>query len=320
MTPLGSTSKMRAFFGAAGGANPAKAFGMSTAVERVTWTATARDVVSLTKPRITLLVLLTAAGGMWLAPVPVPAIAILVMLVATGAVVSAANTLNCWLERDSDRFMRRTAVRPLPAGRLEPRFALGLGLALGAVSVPALTLLVNPMTGLLGAIALVSYVAVYTPMKQKSPLALLVGAVPGALPPLMGWTAATGTIDAPGLVLFGILFLWQIPHFIAIAIFRKDDYVRAGLKVLPAVRGDAIAWQNAALYAGVLLPVSLMLVPMGVVGLTYFVAALVLGVAYLGVALVGLRKSAGRRWARTLFFTSLVYLPLLCAALMLDAR
>ncbi len=152
------------------------------------FTATLRDLVALTKPRITLMVIITTLGGLWLAPGEVPMVTILATLVATAMVVGAANTLNCWLERDSDAFMARTKNRPLPSGRLDPRWALGLGLALGAISVPVLTLVVNPLTGLLAAIALVSYVWIYTPMKQRSPAALLVGSVPGALPPLMGWT------------------------------------------------------------------------------------------------------------------------------------
>jgi len=282
------------------------------------FTATLRDLVALTKPRITLMVIITTLGGLWLAPGEVPMVTILATLVATAMVVGAANTLNCWLERDSDAFMARTKNRPLPSGRLDPRWALGLGLALGAISVPVLTLVVNPLTGLLAAIALVSYVWIYTPMKQRSPAALLVGSVPGALPPLMGWTAATGELSAPGIVLFGILFLWQLPHFLAIAMFREREYTKAGIKVMPAVRGLPRTKRHAIMYAGALIPVSLMLVPLGIAGTIYLVAAAVLGTAYLVWALLGLRAEAGNRWARQLFLASLVYLPLLFAALALD--
>src|SRR5688572_25744505 len=187
---------------------------------------TVRDLVSLTKPRITLLVVITTAGGLWLAPGALSPWTVAVTLLATAIVVASANALNCWMERDSDRLMARTRNRPLPAGRLDARVALVFGVALGVASVPLFTFLVNPLTGLLAAIALVSYVWVYTPLKQKSWTALLVGAVPGALPPLMGWTAATGKLELPGLVLFAVLFVWQIPHFIAIALFRQDDYER----------------------------------------------------------------------------------------------
>ncbi len=291
---------------------------MTTAPRPASITATVRDLVALTKPRITLMVIITTLGGLWLAPGHLPWTTVLATLIATAMVVGAANTLNCWLERDSDRYMARTKRRPLPDGRLDPRYALWFGLGLGAISVPALTLLVNPLTGLLAAIALVSYVWIYTPMKQKSPAALIVGSVPGALPPLMGWTAATGELSAPGIVLFGILFLWQLPHFLAISLFRENEYTKAGIKVMPAVRGPAKTKLHAALYAGALVPVSLLLFPLGIAGWIYLVVAAVLGVAFLVWALLGLRKEAGNRWARQLFLASLIYLPLLFAALAVD--
>jgi protoheme IX farnesyltransferase len=279
---------------------------------------TLRDLAALTKPRITLMVIITTAGGLWLAPGDTPWPTIVLTLLATAMVVGAANTLNCWLERDIDKHMARTKHRPLPAGRLDARWALALGLALGAISVPVLTVVANPLTGLLAAIALVSYVWIYTPLKQRSPIALLVGSVPGALPPLMGWTAATGELAAPGIVLFGILFLWQLPHFLAISIFRQHEYTKAGIKVMPAIRGNAATKRHAALYAGALVPVSLMLVPLGIAGTIYLVASAVLGAAFFAWSLWGLREDAGNKWARQLFFASLVYLPLLFAALALD--
>lgn len=293
---------------------------MSTAVLQTSVVSTLRDVVALTKPRITLMVVITAAGGMWLAPEAVSGRVIALMLATTAMVVAAANSLNCYLERDSDRFMERTRLRPLPDGRLDPRVALVVGVVLGLVSVPALTFAVNPLTGLLGAIALVSYVAVYTPMKPVSSIALLIGAVPGALPPLMGWTAATGSLDAPGIVLFAIMFVWQIPHFIAISIFRQEEYERAGLKVLPSVRGVPYAKLQSALYAALLVPISLLLYPLRVTGPFYLATAVVLGVAFAGTAIYGLREDAGREWARKLFIVSLVYLTVLFGAIVLDAR
>ncbi|MCZ7677248.1 MAG: protoheme IX farnesyltransferase [Sandaracinaceae bacterium] len=193
-----------------------------------------------------------------------------------------------------------------------------MGLGLGAVSVPVLTIVANPLTGLLAAIALVSYVWVYTPMKQRSPFAIVVGSVPGALPPLMGWTAATGELSAPGIVLFGILFVWQLPHFLAISLFREREYTKAGIRVMPAVHGVASTKLQAALWAGALLPVSLLLVPLGIAGWIYLSVAGVLGVVFLVWALVGLREEAGNRWARQLFVASLIYLPLLFAALAVD--
>ncbi|MCA3012209.1 MAG: protoheme IX farnesyltransferase, partial [Myxococcaceae bacterium] len=192
----------------------------SRASER-TAAALVRDLASLTKPRLSGLVLFTTAGGMWLSGAPLTWWSWLVALLGTAGTVGAANAFNCYLERDSDRFMARTAVRPLPQARLEPVVALGFASALALVSVPVLFVGVNALTGALGLLALTSYVLVYTPMKSRTHWAMVVGAVPGALPPLMGWTAATGRIEGPGLVLFAILFVWQMPHFIAIALFRK---------------------------------------------------------------------------------------------------
>lgn len=277
-----------------------------------------RDLVSLAKPRITLMVLITTAGGLSLAG-GVSAWTALLTLLGTALVVGSANTLNCWLERDSDRLMARTRNRPLPDGRMQPRVALWFGLLLGALAIPLLALGVNLLTGALAAIALVSYVAVYTPMKQKSPAALLVGSVPGALPPLIGWTAATGRLEWAGLVLFGILFFWQLPHFIAIAIFRQEEYVRAGIKVLPAVRGLRVAKVHAVLHSLLLLVVTMLLVPLHVAGGLYLAVALVLGLGMVVMSLRGLSADAGPKWARQLFAASLIYLPLLFVALAFDA-
>jgi heme o synthase len=275
-----------------------------------------RDLVALTKPRITLMVVLTAAGGMWLAPVSPSLVSMVVALVSLALVVSSANAFNCYLERDIDKLMRRTAKRPLPAARLSPRPALAFAIGLGVVSIPALFVFVNPLTAILGVASLAIYVLVYTPMKQRSPAALLVGAVPGAMPPLMGWTAATGTLDWAGLVLFGILFLWQLPHFIAISVFRESEYTRAGLKVLPAVRGRRVAYVHAVLWAALLVPVSLVLGPLGVASTVYTVVAAIAGLYFFAMTVLELRPSRGERGARRVFVASLVYLPILMATLM----
>jgi protoheme IX farnesyltransferase len=215
--------------------------------------------------------------------------------------------------------MARTANRPLPDRRLEPSWALALGVAMGLFAVPTLTLAVNPVTGLLGAIALVSYVAIYTPMKQHTPAALFVGALPGALPPLMGWTAVTGSIATPGVLLFGVLFFWQIPHFIAISVFRQEEYERAGLKVLPSVRGMHAAKVQATVYAGALFVVSLLLVPYGLAGTLYLVAAVALGAHFFWAAARGFWVEDDNAWAKKLFVASLIYLTVLFAALIIDA-
>lgn len=279
----------------------------------------ARDLVALTKPRVSVMVLATEVGAIALAAHArgaTPSIAKLAFtLVGTTLVVGGANVLNMYLERDSDALMERTKDRPLPSGRMSPSVALAFGLALSAIAIPMLTFGVNAITGLVAAIALVSYVLAYTPLKRKTTAALLVGAVPGAAPPLLGWTSATGHVDAVGLLLFGILFVWQIPHFLAIATFRGPEYQRAGLKVLPVERGDRVTRRHIAFWLVVLLATSLALVPAGVGGLVYVGAASVLGAGLLGVGLAGFRPSSGDRWARTLFFGSLVYLTLLFAAL-----
>ena len=279
---------------------------------------TVRDIVSLAKPRITLMVLITTAGGLALAG-GISLSKALYTLLGTALVVGSANTLNCWLERDIDRHMTRTRLRPLPDGRLAPGVALAFGLTLAFISIPLLTIGVNRLTGLLALIALVSYVAVYTPLKQKTPAALLIGSVPGALPPLIGWTAVTGRLEWAGIALFAVLFFWQLPHFIAIAIFRQEEYTRAGIKVLPAVRGLRVAKVHALVHSVLLLAVSLALVPLHVAGLPFLVVAVLLGGAMIAISVRGFAPGASAKWARQLFAASLVYLPLLFAALAVDA-
>ena len=280
---------------------------------------TLRDLIALTKPRITLMVVITAAGGAYLSPARLDPFTMAILLVTMSMIVGGANALNCYLERDSDRFMTRTASRPLPSGRLAAGWGLVVGLGLGLSSLPILAYFVNGLTAVLGAVALVSYVAIYTPMKQASPTALLVGAVPGALPPLMGWTGATGSLDAPGFVLFGILFLWQIPHFLAISVFRQEEYERAGLKVLPSVKGVEAAKSQAVFYGALLLPVSILLFPLRVAGPVYVIAAFGLGAYFVGSILRGIRSDDANVWARRVFVASLIYLTLLFAAIGVDA-
>ena len=279
-----------------------------------------RDLLSLAKPRITSLVLLTAGGGMWLAPGRIAAWRGVVALAGIALAVAAANALNCYLERDVDARMRRTRHRPLPAGRLSPAVALCFGAALGALSLPLMATGGGLLTAALGTLALVTYVGVYTPLKRSSPKALVVGAVPGALPPLMGWTAVTGKVDVGGVALFGILFFWQLPHFLAIALHRRDDYAAAGIQVTPVARGDAVAHRHAVLWTLALVPVTLLLQPLGVAGLGYTVVALILGATLLAWTLAGLRPTAGLVWARGLFRFSLAYLTILFVALGVFAR
>jgi len=260
------------------------------------------DYVSLAKPRITALVAFTTASGLWLAPIRPPPAIIVLTLLGTVLAVASANVLNMYLERETDALMSRTMRRPLPARRMDPRFALRFGLLLSAVSLPLLGLAVGPLPGVLAAVALVSYVLLYTPMKRRSPASLLVGAVAGALPPLIGWTAATGRLGLPGLLLFAVMFLWQVPHFLAITLFRREDYARAGLLVLPnEPGGDRKARRSIVSYTVALVSVSFLFVPLGVAHTLYFVTALCAGALFVAYALNGLRPSAGRRWARNEF-------------------
>jgi protoheme IX farnesyltransferase len=282
----------------------------------------ARDLVALTKPRITVIVLVTAAGGMKVAAkAPIAGMVWLATLIGTALVVGSANALNMWWERDTDGLMQRTRNRPLPAGRLRPNEALAFGLLLGVVSLPTLFFGVNPITGLLGALALASYVLLYTPMKRHSIRALWVGAIPGAIPPLLGWTAVTGKIDAAGVALFSILFLWQIPHFLAISIFRADDYARAGLKVVPVELGERATNGMMVRYTVALLAVTLWPYFVGVGSKLYLGLAVALGAVFLALAARAYRVPADKRigWARGVFGYSILYLVILFAVLVATA-
>lgn len=275
----------------------------------------------LTKPGVTRMCALTTAGGLMLAPGSIEhgVWGGICAVLGAAMAVGGANAANMWWERDTDRLMARTRRRPLPAGRLAPATALRFALGLSALSLVVLAVGTNLLTAALAAFAIASYVLVYTPLKRRTPLALVIGAIPGAVPPLLGWTAVTGTLSAGGLVLFGILLVWQIPHFIAIALYRKAEYARAGIRVVPVVRGDAMAKVQAVAWAGALVPLSLMLTPLGVAGTFYLVCALALGMVFLAWAFTGLDDAAGPRWARGYFFASLGYLPALTAALAVDA-
>lgn len=277
-----------------------------------------RDLLELTKPGIVKMCLVTTAGGLWLAPGEFDLWLWICAMVGSALAVAAANAFNMVWERDTDRLMRRTRNRPLAARRLPVLPAVAFG---GLMTMAAWLVLIfgtNPLTAALALLALGSYVFIYTPLKLRTPLALLIGAFPGAVPPLLGWTAVTGELSAGGLVLFSILLIWQIPHFLAIALYRKDEYARAGIKVVPVVRGDLVAKLQAVAWAALLLPVSLLLTPLGVTGWVYLPLAFLLGVVFFGWGLTGLKTGAGVRWARGFFLASLVYLPALTAALVLD--
>lgn len=279
----------------------------------------ARDYLSLVKPRITLLVLVTAAAGYYLgSPGAVEVTGLLHLLVGTALVASGTSAMNQVLERDVDGRMERTRDRPLPAGRLRAApaaaFAGGLSVA-GTVYLAATTNLLT--AGLAGACFLV-YDLVYTPLKRVHPLSTLVGAVPGALPAAGGWTAATGRLDAGALTLFGILFLWQLPHFLALAWLFRDQYRAAGLRMLSVEDpGGSRTRHHALTYAIVLLPVSLLPASLGIAGAAYAVCAVGLGGLFILQA-ARFFRSASRRSAGRLFRYSVLYLPLLLGVLALD--
>jgi protoheme IX farnesyltransferase len=285
--------------------------------------AAMRDVIALGKPRITFMMLVTTAAGIWLAPVPLPTARAIVTLVGVALIVMAASAFNMYLERDVDALMRRTRNRPLPAGRLAPETALGVGLFAAVLSLPFIRIAANPLTAGLALASLVIYVCAYTPLKRYSTTALLVGAVPGALPALIGWTASTGKLSAPGLAIFSVMFVWQVPHFIAISMFRADEYARAGLKVVPVERGTDGALFRIVGWSLALFAASLAVVRAGVGGRFYVGAAFALGAVLVGLLGLGLRPTTRQqpeqiaRWAKWFFLYSIIYLPVLFAALVI---
>ncbi|MFQ5766902.1 MAG: heme o synthase [Acidobacteriota bacterium] len=276
------------------------------------------DWIELTKPRITLLILLTVLLGFYLGSGGGLGLLLLPTLAGTALITSGVAVLNQVMERDLDARMRRTENRPLPAGRLRPTDARRFGLLLCLSGVAALSLLVNPLTGGVAALTGVSYLGLYTPLKRVTSLSTLVGAFPGALPPVGGWTAATGELHAEAAILFGIVFLWQLPHFLAIAWLYQEDYRRAGVALLPGMaQAGHVAAGQVVLYTTALLPVSLLPAAVGLGGRLYLLAALLLGCLFLGE---GLRFAFGRTTAaaRRLLLASIIYLPLLWTALMID--
>ena len=280
-----------------------------------------REVVLLAKPRLSGLVILTTTGGLLLAPGSIPVARAVLAVLATAAVVGSANALNCYFERETDALMRRTRDRPLPAGRLDPVIALALGILVPAFALPVLALVAGKLTALLALVALVSYVAIYTPLKRRSSLALFVGAVPGAIPPLMGWTTVTGHLDAGGLGLFALLFAWQLPHFLAISLYLKEDYTRGGMKVFSIVHGEPMTRRWIAGTSLLLLPAALLPVALDLADWRYGAVAVAASVAFTGFALTGLgRRGEAPRWARSIFLATLLYLVLLMVALMVGAR
>ena len=277
------------------------------------------DLWELTKPGINALVLVTAAVGSYLASEGRLDIQLLIWTLGGTALLSGGtNALNQYAERVADTRMKRTRDRPLPAGRLQPGLALTFAVSISVAGALVLALLVNPLTALLGVVALVVYIFAYTPLKKRTSLCTIVGAIPGAIPPMMGWTAVSGRVDVVAWVLFAIVFLWQLPHFLAIAWLYRADYAKAGLPMLPVVDPEGIrTGHQIILYSLALLPVSLLTTILDVTGAIYFFGALTLGVGLIALG-VGVAVARSGLYARRLFFASIVYLPALLILMVID--
>jgi protoheme IX farnesyltransferase len=278
------------------------------------------DYYELTKPRMNFLVVITTMVGFCMASPRGSTNWILMLHTVLGTALTAACAaiLNQLIERQLDAKMPRTRQRPLPAGRITPRQALAYGLASGFVGVLYLALAVNLLTALLGLATVLLYLLVYTPLKRITSLNTVVGAIPGAIPTLMGFTAVRGGLSPDALVVFTILFLWQMPHFLAIAILYKRDYSAAGFRMLPCVDEDLrLTSRMILLYSIALLPATVLPAVMGMAGAVYFTAAVLLGLAFLSCG-VSCATTRCRADARQLFFASIIYLPLLLGLLMFD--
>ena len=277
-----------------------------------------RDYIELTKPRITWLILMSTGIGYYFGMRGLNWWSLLHTVLGTGLIASGTAALNQWFEREADRKMRRTAQRPIPAGRLSAPRALAFGIALSIAGFVDLWLGCNLLSAVLGAFTLISYLFVYTPLKQRTPLSTTIGAFPGAMPPIIGFAAAHGSITAEAWVLFAILFLWQFPHFYSIAWMYREDYARAGICMLPVVKPDGRRTAaEIVIYGLALIPVSLVPTLLGMSGRIYLAGALLLGLYFLysGVR-VAMQRTILR--ARYVLLVSVVYLPLIYGLMLLD--
>jgi len=279
----------------------------------------ATDYVALAKPRLNLLVVMSAVAGYAMAHGDTTDFAGLGwMVVGTGLVSGGASAINQVIERETDGLMRRTRQRPLPDGRLTAVEALAFA---GILSVSGLFVLaagVNLLSAMVALATLASYAVVYTPLKKRTSFATVVGAIPGALPPVIGWAAAADALSQGAWVLFGIVFLWQLPHFLAIAWIYREDYARAGLPMLPVIEPDGRSTaRQTVVYTAALLPLALAPTLVGMSGTAYFTGALILTLLFLAISMRFAMTRAVRD-ARRLFFTSIIYLPVLWALMIVD--
>jgi protoheme IX farnesyltransferase len=273
-----------------------------------TFASVSRDYLELSKSRIVLMVLITTAAGYFIGTPQFDALRLLNLLIGTGLVAAGTNALNQYIEREQDAKMKRTRLRPLPDGRIAPRAALIFAAGIAVIGTIYLGLTVNLLTAALGALTLSSYIFIYTPLKRISTLCTIVGAVPGAIPPLMGWTAATGALGVGGWILFGILFFWQLPHFMAISWIYREDYGRAGFEMVSVRDTDGTSTaRQAILYSLALLAVSVAPVFTKMNGLVYLTGAVICGLALLATS-IAFFFDRSNRTARRLFMTSNLYL------------
>ncbi len=271
------------------------------------------DLLSLTKPRLSSLVIFTCALGLFLAPGEIDMTTAIIAILATSGLVGGGCAINCYMEKDIDAMMERTKNRALPSGRLAPKTALVFGVSLIVLCMSALYFAVNPLTAILGFTAAMIYLFLYTPMKKISSLALFAGAIPGAIPPLMGWTSVTNSFGTLAWVLFAILFIWQLPHFLSISIYHARDYNNADLKVLPSNIGIKRTVHRIAIYTFIMMMVCLLPYTIGAASEIYRNLILLLGGSFFAYSLVGYKYGEDSPemlvWARRYFYSSLVYLP-----------
>jgi len=295
---------------------------LSTDTVAITGVSTLRrlaDFFELTKPRIVFMVLVTAFVGFYVGSEKIPDyLRLLQMLLGTALAAGGTLALNQYLERDTDVKMERTRHRPLPDGRVQPREAVWFGTAITIAGLAYLALAVNIESAWVTALITLSYLLCYTPMKRRSSLCMLVGAVPGALPPVIGWVAARGSLQVDAWVLFAIMFLWQVPHTLAIARLYRDDFAKAGIQFLPVIEPDGASTNRQVIsHCAALLAVSLLPTLLGFAGAIYFAAAFVLGIGFLASG-IGLAMESTTDGARRLLFASLIYLPVLLLIMALD--
>ena len=277
------------------------------------------DYVALAKPRLNLLVVASAFAGYFMGGGDTTRLLTLLwMLAGTGLVAGGASAFNQFIERDADALMRRTRSRPLPDGRVPAADALAFAAVLSVAGLAILALAVNGLSALVALATLVSYAVVYTPLKRHTSFSTVIGAIPGALPPVIGWTAAAASLSQGAWVLFGIVFLWQLPHFLAIAWMYREDYARAGFPMLPVIEPDGRSTaRQAVAYTAALLPLALAPTLVGMSGTVYFAGALLLTLAFLGMS-IRFASTRSVLDARRLFFSSILYLPLLWLLMMAD--